>query len=171
MKNVPSNALGKMKHQDVFQIYIPPAPQPLEHGCSFPTKLAMWTCRFGLRGWFLWAVLIYISGSPSAAHLIALSATSCKGASAQCLGAAPRNKLELYAQNCRLYAPCLPRLSLVSCFRLHHGPLHGQWRPKHLFYPTPMVSFCRLMFCFSLKNSRLCFCPIYLKHLCIQDDF
>lgn len=28
-------------------------------------------------------MLIYISGSPSAAHLIALSSTSCKGASAQ----------------------------------------------------------------------------------------
>lgn len=67
-------------------------------------------------------VLIYISGSPSAAHLIALSATSCKGASAQCLGAASRNKLELYAQNCRLYAPCLhacPRYLALDSITVH----------------------------------------------------
>lgn len=83
MKNVLSNAFGKAKYQDVFQIYNTPSAQALEHGCSFPTKLAMWTCRFRLHGWFFWAVLIYISGSPSATHLIALSATSCKGASAQ----------------------------------------------------------------------------------------
>lgn len=149
-----------------------PSVQPLEHGCLFPTKLAMLTHRFRLRGWFFWVVLIYISGFPSATHLIALSATSCEGTSAQSVSKLlPGINSNSVHRTLGLMHPAFhacPQYLALDSITVHSMDSNkGKWPvladASHLI----LSSYVLLQF----QESGLGFHPMGLKPLYIQDEF
>lgn len=90
----------------------------------------MLTCTVRLLGCYFGVVPIYTSDPPSTAHLIAASATSCKGTSAlNVSNLLPGIYLYSTRRTADSNAPHPPLLLPIPRFRLdHHGPLHQPWQ-------------------------------------------
>lgn len=133
MKNVPSNShafisyifLMGSRQRDASKYVLNPS-SPRMHTTYLPlfvpNKISCaLTCTAWLLGWYFRVVPIYVSDFSSAAHLIAASATSCKGTSAlnvsKLLPGKYLDSVHRTKDSNTPYPPCLlPR----SYFRLDH---------------------------------------------------